>query len=494
MADTGWLLPRVTGTHAGHSSIGLGTAPWYATPYIGAIDGQASYISGSAGGNLLANQQLTEWLRAEDFRPTIPVDAVITGMSVRYFIRRTAGDMRINAICLRQGGQYYAGSVKRPTQVLTSNFLTFEYGGVFDKWAVTPTRAMLMDPTFGFVLQCKSVASGSNVAVDYVQVKYHYTTSTAIKLGISGASASAIPGRALAKSSSIIMPTAGAAASAVLRGVSAQSVVISLNTAAASASSFGVTAHASTYFRYMLGTAGAAAGCVPPVLRASSVYIALKSSGALCGSIRPGLFFSSFNINMGTVGALASAVRPKVRIRNHVQIGTAGASASADLGKIRVVWRGLTLYPDFLRNSQQSIVLAWPVLVTISHPQLAQPERFTNAGIPIESRGNLFEAIPFDVRFPTSGRNQVGEGALTLPLQSRRVRGTYRALPEPRPIVTIEMVSGDDPDTVVDVRTLRMESDQTGNGVMTIVLSDGDFERRQFPPLRFDGRWAAVHD
>lgn len=494
MADTGWLFPRVFGTHAGHSSVGYGTKSWYATPYIAAVDGQVAYLG--PPGTSLANGESTEWLRAEDFSPDIPADAIITGVAVRYFLRRTSGSAQLNAVCIRRGGQFLAETVRRPRSDIPPSFIERRYGDENSLWGIALTRAMLLDKTFGFVLQCKATAGGSNVAVDYVQARYYYTVDETIVLGHAAGRGSASIGNVVLGGVAPALTPAVGRGSARLSACISGSITVSPGVAAGSGSASIADIRLGTNFRWSLNPAhGIGSASISGVI-SGSVDIALSPARGSGAAVPPrDVLFSSLTVPFSPAPGRGSASLRGLIVKIPIAMPTAYGRGTASIADVRTTWSQIRLYPDFFRNSQQSMVLATPVLVTIDHPDLPQPERFTNAGIPIESRGNLYEAIPFDVRFPTGGRNQISEAVLTLPLQSRRIRGTYRNLPEPRPVVTLEIVQGDDPDTLADdPRIMRMVSDQTGGGVMMIILDDGDFERNRFPPLIFDGRWAAVHD
>lgn len=495
MPVTDWLYPSTVGTHAGHTNVGLGTGVWYATPRIKAADGSSAYI-GPDGTNL-ANAQLTEWLRAEGFSPTIPSDAILTGFEVRVYLRRRIGAAQFFKISLVRAGIFQVSSVKTPSRTLSGSYEMLTFGGERDKWDYALDRAAALDSTFGIRLQCKATAAATNIDVDYVQARFHYTQTQAF--GAPNSVDFDYQSAATARLGTITL-TPGRCFD-----VDAQS------SATALLGTLTLTPSANVDFDYVVDASHVGPSnyfyviqkeptydydvCAEPSVllssvgfsAAASVDVDAQSDGAqaLYGSVEFGAP-NSEDLDAQVAGITSVAI----------PINNAPRSIDYDAqvsGIVQVIWSILVLHDDFLRNSQQSQVQAFPLLVTISHKDLPSPLRFTDAGETVVSRGESYLALPISVSLPTSGRNQRAEGSIVLPIQSRQVRGIFRTLTGKPATVKIEMVRGSDMDIVEDVWVMRLAATETGQNVV-LSLNDGDFEDRQFPPLVFDGRWQAVHD
>lgn len=490
MPQTDWLYPRANGSHSGvGSGVGTGTASWYATERTRAPDDNGAVI-GPFGQNM-ANGVTTEWLNNESFAVSIPSGGIITGLSVQVRLRRTSGGIQFATIALRNAGAWFTASVRRPNTTVTGTWQLLTFGGERDKWGVSLTRSLLTSSTFGPTLQCKSTAANSNVEIDYVRIRVHYTTDQTVEPApaIARAKAGLAGARLMGVSVQAGAVARGAAGGSPIYGSVA--VAPPAAVAAASAGIAGTMVSTERLFPALPCVAAGVAGIGGVVLSDIAVSPAPAVARAYAGIA--GTFMSSaIVIPPGAVARAMAGGTPI--ITTFVHPAPAIARARAGLAGVRVLWDVLRLHPDFERNVQQTIVKAYPLLVTISHPDLAVPERFTDAGIPLESNGNLFQALPIDVRLPTNGRNQSAEGQISLPIQSRRVRGTYRSLTKTRPTVLIQMCYGDDPDRIVMEWSMRMGVGQTANGVLTAALDDGEFESYEFPPLNFDGRFPGVHD
>lgn len=494
MPTTDWLYPSTVGTHAGHTSVGLGTGVWYATPRIKAADGSASYI-GPDGTNLV-NGQLTEWLRAEGFSPSIPSNAIITGFEVRVYVRRRIGSAQLAKILLVRAGVFQTASVKTVNRTLSSSYELLTFGGERDKWGYALDRAAAIDPTFGVRIQCKATAGATNIDVDYVQARFHYTQTQAF--GAPNSVDFDYQSTPTAKLGSITLtPTRcidvdSQSTASVLLGTitltpsTAIDYDYALDASHVGPSNYFYVIQKETTYDYDVHTD-------PTVLLSSvgftgtaSIDFDVQRDGtALYSSVE---FSGQTSVDYDAqLAAIASVAVP---------VNNAPRSIDYDYavsGVVQVIWSILVLHKDFLRNSQQSQVQAFPLLVTITHKDLPEPLRFTDAGVSVVSRGNSYLALPIAVSLPTSGRNQRAEGSIVLPIQSRQVRGIFRTLTGKPATVRIEMVRGSDTDVVEDTWVMRLAATETGQNVV-LGLNDGDFEDRQFPPLVFDGRWQAVHD
>lgn len=496
MPTTDWLYPTTTGTHAGSGSSYTGTGVWYATTRIKAADGSSTYI-GPDGTNL-TNGQVTEWLRAEQFAPSIPSNAVVIGLEIRLYIRRKTGAAQLTRMMLTRGGKWLTASLREPKRTLSGSYELLTYGGERDKWGLSLDRAMATDSTFGVRIQCTSQAAGTNIDIDYVQARFHYTQTQTIAT-VANADTDYSAGITTARLGTVTVETTAVAdiesvqsASAVLSGLSAAVSAIYDIDAVSGPSSVIL----SDYLTF-----AAQGPCIDydyaAAVTASLGSITLQqiSGYDIDNMLQVGSIVYTSVTATGTVAFDIEAVNAAVA-RYATRLTGIAPCYDIDVqltGLIQVIWSVLVLHRDFLRNSQQSQIQAFPLLVTITHKDLPSPLRFTDAGDTVVSRGESYLALPVTITLPSNGRNERAEGSIVLPIQSRQVRGIFRTLTGKPATVRIEMVRGSDTDIVEETWVMRLAATETGQNVV-LALNDGDFESRQFPPLIFDGRWQAVHD
>ena len=100
------------------------------------------------------------------------------------------------------------------------------------------------------------------------------------------------------------------------------------------------------------------------------------------------------------------------------------------------------------------------MLVTIGHPTLEQPFRFSSDGVDTPSRGETYIAYPFAGDFPDQTDDLPAEMRLAIDNVDRRIVEGLRTI-QGVPEVTIEVVLASDPDVVeVGPRTFSlMEAD-----------------------------------
>lgn len=89
----------------------------------------------------------------------------------------------------------------------------------------------------------------------------------------------------------------------------------------------------------------------------------------------------------------------------------------------------------------------WLVLLTISHSTLATPIRVVNNNEDITSRGNLYQAFPFEIVLPGQDPDSLPKAMLRFDNVDRTAITTIRSVEGP-PNVTIEVILASQPDTV----------------------------------------------
>lgn len=89
----------------------------------------------------------------------------------------------------------------------------------------------------------------------------------------------------------------------------------------------------------------------------------------------------------------------------------------------------------------------WLVLLTISHASLPSPIRVVNNNEDITSRGNIYQAFPFDIVLPGEDPDGITKAMLRFDNVERTAITAIRGLTSP-PSVTIEVILASAPDTV----------------------------------------------
>lgn len=125
------------------------------------------------------------------------------------------------------------------------------------------------------------------------------------------------------------------------------------------------------------------------------------------------------------------------------------------------------------------------LLLTIDHPDLAQPIRVVRNGEDVTSRGNTYSACAFDVALPDERSDRPPRVQLVLDNVDRAITQALRPLTSP-PTVTLEVVLASSPDTVeagpyeFTVRNVVYDAH-----VVTAELAYEDVLNLRFPADRF---------
>lgn len=96
------------------------------------------------------------------------------------------------------------------------------------------------------------------------------------------------------------------------------------------------------------------------------------------------------------------------------------------------------------------------LLLTITHASLAVPIRVTNAGQNVTSRGDLFQAFPFDITFPRASDEAPPTVKLDICAVDRSIIQAVRSLSGERARIALELVHSEDFD-VVEVGPLEFD-------------------------------------
>lgn len=89
----------------------------------------------------------------------------------------------------------------------------------------------------------------------------------------------------------------------------------------------------------------------------------------------------------------------------------------------------------------------WLVLLTISHSTLPTPIRVVNNNEDITSRGNIYQAFPFEIILPSQDPDGIPRASLRFDNVDRTAISIIRGVEFP-PNVTIEVILASQPDTI----------------------------------------------
>ena len=103
--------------------------------------------------------------------------------------------------------------------------------------------------------------------------------------------------------------------------------------------------------------------------------------------------------------------------------------------------------PSIAAINAQETGEAFLVLLTISHPDLAESICVNNGGADIVSNTTTFIAFPFDISLPDDADNVPTRAQLSMDNIDRRIVTAVRTLTS-APTVLIQLVRAADPDTV----------------------------------------------
>lgn len=124
----------------------------------------------------------------------------------------------------------------------------------------------------------------------------------------------------------------------------------------------------------------------------------------------------------------------------------------------------------------------WLVLLTIENTGLATPIRVVNNNENITSRGNVYQAFPFEIVLPGEDPDGISKAVLRFDNVDRTAIQAIRGLPS-APTVTIEVILASAPDTVeisfggMSLRNVRYDA--------TVVEGELHFESLYNEPITF---------
>ncbi len=98
-------------------------------------------------------------------------------------------------------------------------------------------------------------------------------------------------------------------------------------------------------------------------------------------------------------------------------------------------------------GNDESTGEVWLVLLTISHPSISPPIRVVNNVEDIESRGNTFVGLPFQVELPGEDSDNAVLSTIRVDNVDRQIVGAIRSLSSP-PTCDVEVILASSANTV----------------------------------------------
>lgn len=132
------------------------------------------------------------------------------------------------------------------------------------------------------------------------------------------------------------------------------------------------------------------------------------------------------------------------------------------------------------------------VLLTIDHADIDPPIRVSSDAVDTMSRGNTFVAFPFELSLPDDTDDRPPRARLRIDNVDRKIVKAIRSI-NSAPSVLIEIVRGDDPDTVEatfpDFQLREIAYDVlVVEGALTVEELEGEpYPARVFSPADFPG-------
>lgn len=135
----------------------------------------------------------------------------------------------------------------------------------------------------------------------------------------------------------------------------------------------------------------------------------------------------------------------------------------------------------------------WAILLTIEHPNLAEPIRVTSNSENIVSNGETYIAFPFGAALPSERDDQMARVQLIIDNVDRRVVEAVRTITS-APTVTMSVVLASDPDTIEagpwemtmrDIRydALTVQGELSFENILNAPCPEGIFSPADFPGL-----------
>lgn len=126
--------------------------------------------------SVLALTQLSNYLKATNFGFNIPLDAIITGVTVN--VERSGSLLNAitdNSIKLVKGGTI-SGNEKASANLWPTTDAIATYGSSTDLWGLTLTPVDINNPNFGVAISASATLAGT-ASIDFISISVDYLGS-----------------------------------------------------------------------------------------------------------------------------------------------------------------------------------------------------------------------------------------------------------------------------------------------------------------------------
>ena len=135
---------------------------------------------------------------------------------------------------------------------------------------------------------------------------------------------------------------------------------------------------------------------------------------------------------------------------------------------------------------------AWLVLVTLDHPDLDAPLRFTSDAVQTVSQGYVFAPMAFAITLPDDVEARAPRAQLRVDNTSQEIIAALRGLVDPL-AVTLQIVRAGDPDVIErEWPGLEWRASSYDLAFVSGGLGVEDMAAEEFPYETFDGRFAGL--
>lgn len=140
----------------------------------------------------------------------------------------------------------------------------------------------------------------------------------------------------------------------------------------------------------------------------------------------------------------------------------------------------------------EHVASAWLVLVTLEHPDLEAPLRFSSDAVDTVSQGHTFSPMPFRITLPDDVEARAPRAQLQVDNTSQEVIAALRGLVEPL-AVTLQIVRSSAPDVVErEWQGLEWRASSYDVAAVSGALGVDDMASEEFPFETFDTRFPGL--
>ncbi|HYN39200.1 MAG TPA: DUF1833 family protein [Rhodospirillales bacterium] len=190
--------------------------------------------------------------------------------------------------------------------------------------------------------------------------------------------------------------------------------------------------------------------------------------------------------------ALGAVAGPSVVITGAPLATPSPAIAWGEVGLPLVEIETVALATAAAELAAEHCASAWLVLVTLDHPDLDAPLRFTSDAVQTVSQGYVFAPMAFAITLPDDVEARAPRAQPRIDNTSQEIIASLRGLVEPL-AVTLQIVRAGDPDVIErEWAGLEWRASSYDLAFVSGGLGVEDMAAEEFPYETFDGRFAGL--